>query len=120
MSVIGVYRRAVVRPLSEAALSALRDDRAAEPGQVEVLKIADDLFARHFEVFNDLDRLCGIGGDDHCCEEVEPERLENMVEMLKAYPKPGPRDRKLEGFVDHLRGMGYQAIKAGMPVFFVL
>lgn len=116
-------RRAVVRPLGESAAGRLRLEELPPADQVEVYRIPEVAFEKHFALFNDLHRVCGVAGDDFTVEEIEPERLENVLKMLKTYPRrdsAGKLDTGLDDLLDRLWGLCWRANQAGMPVFAVL
>lgn len=113
-----IYRRALIRPLDELTEDVLRDGDLPEPDAVEVYRIPDGMYERHFALFNDLDRTCGVGGDDHTVEEVEVDRLDRLIRTLRTYPCR--EDRELEDMLDRMWGLCHRAKAAGRSVFFVL
>lgn len=112
------YRRGWLRPKNEVALEQLRRGDAPEVADVEFYGIDENAYERHFQVFNDLHRICGVGGDDFTADEVEPERLPCVIKTLKTYPHAG--DRELEDMLDRMWGLCYRAEREGMSVFLVL
>lgn len=116
-------RRALVRPVDEVAADLLRRDELPAPEKMEIYRISPELFERHFQLFNDLHRICGVAGDDFTIEEIEPERLGNVLKMLKTYPRrdtSGRLDVQLDELLDRLWGMAWRANEAKLPVFAVL
>lgn len=112
------YRRGWLRPKNEVTLEQLRRGEAPELDDVEFYGIDEDLYERHFQLFNDLHRVCGVGGDDFTADEIEPERLPCVIRTLKTYPCAN--DRELEEMLDRMWGLCYRAEKAGVSAFLVL
>lgn len=112
------YRRALIRPLDELTEDVVREGDVPEPGDLEVCRIPDELYERHFALFNDLDRVCGVGGDDHTVEEVEVDRLDRLIGVLRTYPCRD--DPALADLLDRMWGLCDRARRAGRSVFFVL
>jgi hypothetical protein len=111
-------RRALVRPTSPAALEALRRGELPEGREMEVYRISEELYETYFQVFNDLERVCGIAGDDFEVEEVEEDRLPCLCRTLKTYSRS--KDVVLDEFIDRMWGLCFRAEQAGVAVFFVL
>lgn len=112
------YRRGLLRALNEVAEEMVREGDLPGPEEVEWYRLPEGFFERHFALFNDLDRVCGVGADDHTVEEVEPERLERVILTLRGYVCR--EDRELEEVLDRMWGLCWRAKQAGRSVFFVL
>jgi hypothetical protein len=111
-------RRGLVRPLNAAALEALREGDLPDAMDIELHRIDEGDFQRHFQIFNDLERVCGINCDDFGVEEIEIERLPGVIRLLRACPAAG--DQELGDLLDRMWGLCHRAELAGMPVFLVL
>lgn len=112
-------RRAIVRPLTEAAAEAIREGDLPTEG-IETYRIPETTYAKYFQLFNDLHRICGVAADDFEVEEVEPERLTLLLQTLKTYPRrdtAGKLDTTLDDLLDHLFGICWRAQSTG--VFFI-
>ena len=112
------YRRGLIRPLTEVAEEVLREGALPHPEDVEVYRLPEGFFERHFALFNDLNRICGVAADDFTVEEVEPERLGRVITLLRTYPHRG--DRELEDVLERMWGLCWRAKEAGRSVFLVL
>lgn len=115
---LGSVRRALVRPKSSAAVQLLRRGDLPAEEDLEVYRIPPDTYETYFHVFNDLDRTCGIAGDDFETEEVEDDRMPCLLKTLKTYSRSN--DKVLDEMIDRMWGLCYRADKEKMPVFFVL
>lgn len=118
------YRRGLVRPLAERVVEQVRRGDEPDPADVEHYAISDHDFEKYFQLFNDLERTCGVGGDDYTVDEVEPdERLARVLVALKTYNRRDPSgklDARLDDLLDRLWGLCWRAKQSELPVFFVL
>lgn len=109
-------RRAIVRPMTEVAMEMLREGRLPEEG-VEVCSISEAAYQKHFQLFNDLHRVCGIAENDFEVEEIEPERLPLVMTTLKTYPRrdaSGRLDVPLDELLDGLYGICWRGREMGV------
>jgi hypothetical protein len=111
-------RRALVVPSSQAALDALRDDSTPPAGQYIAWSIPSTTYDGAFQFFNDLARVTGIETDDYAAEEVEPDKLDELIRFVRTYPSHG--NRELGELLDRIQGMSYKAQNLKMPFYFVL
>lgn len=117
------YRRGLLRPLSDLTADELREGDLSDPADVEHYKIEDAQYEKYFQLFNDLDRICGVAGEDFGVEEIEIERLDCVCKTLKTYNRrssDGKLDVVLDTLLDRLWGICVRAKDAGQSVFFVL
>lgn len=119
----GPWKRAWVRPKTGEAEDLLRAGHLPLLTDLEVYEVTPEVFEAYFPLFNDLERVCGVGGADHELEEVEPERLENVLPLLKTYHRrtpDGTLDARLDDLLDRTWGLCFRAHKEGRSVFLVL
>jgi hypothetical protein len=119
----GEYRRALVRAKDDAAADEIRADVWPGDDRVEIYRISDEVYEKYFQLFNDLERLCGVGGDDFTTEEIEADRLENVSKTAKTYPRRdthGKLDVTLDELLDRLWGMCERTRTKGGGVFLIL
>lgn len=120
---LGRYRRGLLRGLTPEADETIRQGEVPEEGTFEFCRVPDHLFEKHFALFNDLDRLCGVAGNDFEVEEVEIERLGRVCRTLKVYPRrdaSGRLDYELDDLLDRMWGLCERAKKAELSVYFLL
>lgn len=117
------YRRALVRAVDDSAADQIRADEWPGDERVELFRISDDVYSTYFQLFNDLDRLCGVGGDDFSVEEIEPDRLGCVSKVAKTYPRrdaSGQLDATLDDLLDRLWSMCERTRSQGGGVFLIL
>lgn len=117
------YRRGLLRGLTPEAADIIRAGNIPDEGAFEYCHIPDKLYERHFQLFNDLDRICGVAGDDFEVEEIEIERLACVSKTLKVYPRRdvhGKLDYELDDLLDRMWGICQRAQEQGLAVFLLL
>lgn len=111
-------RRAVVVPKSKMSADMLRDEQSPDVGDLIHYPITQETYQVAFGFFNDLARQVGIETDDYAVTEVEVKKLDELINFVRLYPSGGSKE--LGALLDRIQGMGYQAKKLGLPMYFVL